>query len=98
MRCKLCDCIGVFRISVYVLNMNGPMFECSARRHRVPPRRNRVLLAKIAVRSGYVVGRRQTKKFAVEPPDECLLRPAQGGRRLDKCIEHALEIEGRAAD
>ena len=78
MRCKLCDRVGVFGIGVYVLNMDSPMLECSARRHRVPSGRNRVLLAEIAVRCGYVVGRSQTKKLAVEAPDACLSPPRTG--------------------
>jgi hypothetical protein len=30
--------------------------------------------------------------------DRCHIRLAQAGRRLDQCVEHRLQVEGRAAD
>ena len=89
---------GVFGVRQHVRDVHRPALERRAPDERRATRRDRILLHEFAVLSGRAVRRHELVAVALEPEDEAVLRLRQAGRVLDERVEHALEVEGGAAD
>ena len=89
---------GVFGIRQHVRDVHRPALERRAPDERRATRRDRILLHEFAVLSGRAVRRHEPVPVALEPEDESVLRLGQAGGVLDERVEHALEVEGGAAD
>src|SRR5262249_36609927 len=72
--------------------------QSSPSHQRATPRSDRVALYEGAILVGKAVAGGQVVGPLVEPENERAFRRTQARRRSHQCIEHSLQIKGRAAD
>src|SRR6516225_7731667 len=90
--------IGVFRVSLDVVNVDGPALQSSAGRSAVATGPDRVAVDECLHFIRDVVGRRHPQQLAIEAEDECPFGLAEPHRALAHGFEDWLQIESRATD
>src|SRR5262249_38218930 len=79
-------------------SMHGPAFEHNAAGDRATARWNEILSPMLFQFRGIAVACNKPILIAALGSYRCQVGFTQPGRRFNKCIEHGLQIEGRAAD